>query len=124
MSAPLPLFEKVFDGTPTPTGPPLTGADLRDAGIQQALEHLERVKKEYIDSCLYEIRQLSKGTTFTSETLREMAGEPPTGCENAIAGILKRAASKKYGLIVRTGEDRPAKRPSIHSKNLSIWRRV
>lgn len=122
MSAPLPLFEKVFDGTPAPTGPPLTGADLRDAGIQQALDHLERVKKEYIDSCMYEIRQLGKGTTFTSETLREMAGEPPTGCENSIAGILKRAVSQ--GLIVNTGQEQTAKRTTIHAKKLCVWKRV
>lgn len=122
MSAPLPLFEKVFDGTPAPTGPPLTGADLRDAGIQQALDHLERVKKEYIDSCMYEIRQLGKGTTFTSETLREMAGEPPTGCENSIAGILRRAQSQ--GLIVNTGEEVIAKRTTIHAKKLRLWRRI
>lgn len=124
MGAPLPLFEKVFDGTPAPTGPPLTGADLRDAGIQQALDHLERVKAEYIEACLEKIKELKSGTLITSEGLREFAGDPPLGCENSIAGILKRAASRKYGLIVHTGEDQPAKRPSVHSKNLAIWRRL
>lgn len=123
MSA-LPLFDRVFDGTPAPTGKALTGAELRDAGIQQALDHLERVKAEYIETCLEKIKELKSGTLITSEDLRGLAGDPPLGCENSIAGILKRAASKKYGLIVHTGEDRPAKRPSIHSKNLAIWRRV
>ena len=117
-----PLFDAVFSGKPAPTGQPLTGEDLRDLGIQQALDHLERVKAEYIDSCLYEIRQMSKGTTFTSEDLREKAGEPPAGCENSIAGILKRAQSQ--GLIVTTGEERPAKRPTIHAKRLCVWRRI
>lgn len=122
MSTLLPLFDRVFSGTPEPQGKRLTGADLRDAGIQQALEHLERVKAEYIDSCLYEIKQLSKGTTLTSEDLRELVGEPPIGCENSIAGILKRAKSQE--LIVNTGLERPAKRTSIHAKKICVWQRL
>lgn len=121
MSA-MPLLDQLFAGDPAPTGPPLTGEDLRDSGIQQAINHLEKVKAGYIDSCLYEIRQLSKGTTLTSETLRELAGEPPTGCENSIAGILKRAVSQ--GLIVNTGEETTAKRVTIHAKKLCLWRRI
>lgn len=117
-----PLFDKVFSGAPAPVSPPLTGAQLRDSGIQQALGHLERVKAEYVDSCLFEIRQLSKGTTLTSETLRELAGEPPIGCENSIAGILKRAQSQ--GLIVNTGTEQPAKRTTIHAKKLCVWKRI
>lgn len=117
-----PLFKQLFDGKPAPTGPPLTGADLRDSGIDQALAHLEKVKADYIDSCLYEIKQLSKGTTLTSEDLRQLAGDPPKGCENSIAGILKRA--KSQGLIIKTGQVQPAKRVTIHAKDLCIWRRV
>lgn len=117
-----PLLDQLFSGAPAPTGPPLTGSDLRDSGIQQALSHLEKVKASYIDSCLYEIKQLSKGATLTSEDLRAKAGEPPVGCENSIAGILRRAQSQ--GLIVNTGQERPAKRTTIHAKGLRIWRRV
>lgn len=118
----LPLFDQVFSGTPAPISRPLTGADLRDAGIQQAIDHLERLKREYIDYCLLKISQLSKGETFTSEDLRDLAGAPPTGCENSIAGILKRA--KCQGLIITTGEERPAKRAKIHAKKLCVWRRI
>lgn len=121
MSA-LPLFDKILSGKPEPVGPALTGKDLRDSGIQQALDHLEKVKASYIDSCLYEIKQLSKGTILTSEDLRGLAGEPPTGCENSMAGILRRAQSQ--GLIINTGQERPAKRTTIHAKGLRIWRRV
>lgn len=122
MSEPLPLFREIFSGEKAPIGKPLTGADLRDAGIQQALDHLEKVKAEYIDSCLYEIKQLSKGATLTSEDLRDLAGEPPVGCENSIAGILKRA--KSQGLIATTGEERTAKRTTIHAKKLCVWKRL
>lgn len=117
-----PLLDKIFEGAPAPTGPPLTGADLRDSGIQQALDHLERVKASYIDSCLHEIKQLSKGTTLTSEDLRELAGEPPAEVPNCIAGILKRA--QKEGLIKNTGTERTAKRATVHAKKLCVWRRL
>jgi hypothetical protein len=117
-----PLFDRVFSGSPASVSQPLTGEEFRDSGIRQAVDHLERVKAEYIDLCLYQIQQLGKGTTLTSEDLREMAGDPPTGCENAVAGILKRAQSR--GLITNTGEERPAKRSSVHAKRLSIWRRI
>jgi hypothetical protein len=115
----LPLFEQVFSGDPAPTAPPLTGEQLRDSGIQQALDHVERVKAAYVERCLFELRQLSKGTKLTSEDLRELAGPPPTGCENSIAGILKRAQSQ--GLITNTGEERIAKRTTIHAKKLCVW---
>lgn len=115
----LPLFDQVFAGTAMPKGKRLTGADLRDSGIQQALDHLERVKASYIDSCLDEIKQLSTGRTLTSEDLREMAGDPPTGCENAMAGIFRRAQSQ--GLIANTGQEQTAKRTTIHAKKLCVW---
>src|ERR1051325_1706482 len=118
----MPLLDKIFEGAPAPVSKPLTGEDLRDAGIQQAVDHLQRVKAEYVDSCLYEIERLSKGATLTSEDLRELAGDPPTGCENSVAGILKRAQGR--GLIVNTGQERPAKRSSVHAKRLCIWRRI
>ena len=117
-----PLFETLFSGAPAPVSQPLTGRDLRDSGIQQALDHLERVKADYIDSCLNWIRELSKDAAFTSECLRELVGEPPTGCENSIAGILKRA--KHEGLIVNTGVEVAAKRTSIHAKKICIWQRI
>ena len=117
-----PLFDQVFSGTPEPKGPPLTGVDLRDSGIQQALDHVLKVKAEYVELCLSKIAELQPETVITSECLREMAGEPPVGCENSIAGILKRAASRN--LIVNTGVEVTAKRTSIHAKKLCLWRRV
>jgi hypothetical protein len=122
MSTNHPLFDRVFSGTPEQPGPPLTGEDLRDSGIQQALDHLERVKVGYIETCLREIRKLKVGAMLTSEDLRELAGAPPEGCENSIAGILKRAQS--LGLIANTGEERTAKRTTIHAKKLCVWRRI
>ena len=100
----------------------LSGAELRDSGIQSALDHVLKIKAEYVETCLSEIAKLSLGATLTSEDLRELAGDPPEGCENSIAGILKRAASKK--LIVNTGEETTAKRTTIHAKKLCVWRRL
>lgn len=122
MSTSLPLFESLFSGAPAPTGPALTPVELRDSGIQSALDHVLKVKAEYVSECLARIAELKAGTLITSEDLREMAGDPPEGCENSIAGILKRAASRK--LIVNTGATRQAKRTSLHAKPLNLWRRL
>src|SRR5687768_11226271 len=100
----------------------VTGKTLRDAGIQRALDHVLQVKAGYVDRCLSEISKLESGTLFTSEALRDLAGDPPVGCENSIAGILKRAASQK--LIRNSGQERIAERVTIHAKRLSIWVRL
>jgi hypothetical protein len=119
-----PLFDLIFPDPPIVGHVPLSGSDLRDSGIQSALDHVLKIKSEYVASCLEKIAELKSGTTFTSEDLRDLAGAPPEGCENSIAGILKRAASAKYKLIVITSEERIAKRTTIHAKKLYVWRRL
>lgn len=117
-----PLLDQLFSGKPTPPKRRLTGSDLRDSGIQQALDHVLKVKAEYVALCLSKIEELKPETVITSECLRELAGEPPIGCENSIAGILKRAASRN--LIVNTGVEVTAKRTTIHAKKLCLWKRI
>jgi hypothetical protein len=112
----------IFSGVPDPTGQRLTGEDLKQSGIQSALDHVLKVKAEYVDRCLFEISQLQPETTITSEDLRELAGDPPEEVPNCIAGILKRAASQN--LIVNTGEERTARRTTIHAKKLCVWRKL
>jgi hypothetical protein len=124
MSASLPLFDQVFSGPPAPVRKPLTGRELRDSGIDSAYQHVLKVKAKYVDDCLAKIAALPSGSMFTSEDVRQMAGDPPLGCENSIAGILKRAAGKNHNLIVITKETRQGKRASLHAKDLSLWRRL
>lgn len=89
-----------------------------------SLDHVLKVKADYVDASLDAIRKLKPGTSITSETLRDLVGDPPTEVPNCIAGILKTAASAKHNLIVITSEEVTAKRTKIHAKKLSIWRRI
>lgn len=115
----------IFSGNAAPTGPSLSGRDLRDSGIEEAYQRALRVKRDYVEKCLSAIRSFPSGTLLTSEDIREKAGDPPSVLDKSVmAGILKNAASKEHGLIVITGGERAAKRPSVHSKNLSLWRRL
>lgn len=115
-----PLFDKVFSGKPEPKGPPLTGPQLRDSGIESVLSHTPNdYKKRFIDA----VKSFPVGSLLTSEDIRERAGDPPPETHyNAMGGLIRRAAGMK--LIVPTGKDRNAKRPTLHATKLAIWRRV
>jgi hypothetical protein len=124
MSTSLPLFDQVFSGPPAPVRKPLTGPELRDSGIRSALDHVMKVKAEYVADCLKSIAALPSGTLITSETIRRMDGDPPLGCGNCIAGILRKAAGKNHKLIVITDQRVHAKRELLHAAELRIWRRL
>lgn len=115
-----PLFDRVFAGTPEPKGPPLTGEDLRDSGIESVLEHTpEQYKQKFIDV----IKGFHRGYLFTVEDVRERAGDPPESVHfNCMGGLMRSAA--KLNLIVRTVERRKAKRASLHASELAVWRRI
>lgn len=101
------------------------GSALRDKGIADALERATRLKSEYVESCLDAIKEFPKGALITSEDIREKAGDPPSEISpNCMAGIMKRAASGKYGLLMITNETRTATRSSLHAKRLSVWLRL
>jgi hypothetical protein len=118
-----PLFDRCFAGTPAPQAKPLSGADLRDLGIADALERAEKVKAEYVQSCIEAIKEFPSGCLITSEDIREKAGDPPSSVDRSVmAGILRKAASRN--LIQITRETRPAKRVTVHAKHLACWRRM
>lgn len=120
MSSNHPLFDRVFAGTPEPTGPPLTGKDLRDSGIEAVLQHTpESYKQAFINT----IKDFPKGYCFTVEDVREKAGDPPKEVHyNCIGGLIRTAAG--MNLITRTVERRKAKRASLHASELAVWRRL
>lgn len=123
MSSNFPLFEPLFSGKPAPTGKSLSGADMRDLGIDAALERAEKLKGEYAESCIEAIKAFPSGCLITSEDIRERVGDPPSVVDRSVmAGILRKAASQK--LIFITSETRPAKRVTVHAKRLACWRRV
>lgn len=116
----LPLFDPLFCGTPELKGPPLTGAELRDSGIESVLSHTpEEYKQRFIDA----VKSFPVGQLLTTEDIRERAGNPPKEVHyNCMGGLMQRAASMK--LIASTGQNRNAKRPSLHASKLAIWRRI
>lgn len=115
-----PLFDQVFAGDPAPTGPPLTGEELRDSGIESVLDHTpEQYKKRFIET----VKAFHRGFCFTVEEVRARAGDPPKEAHyNCMGGLMRTAASMK--LIVRTSERRKAKRASLHASELAVWKRV
>lgn len=115
-----PLFDKLFEGTPAPTGPPLTGKDLRDSGIASVLGHTpESYKQAFINT----IKAFPKGYCFTVENVREKVGDPPKEVHyNCMGGLMRTAAG--MDLITRTSERRKAKRASLHASELAVWRRL
>ncbi len=114
-------FQSLFDGTPKQK--PLTGKDLRDAGIDSALARAERIKSEYVEGCLSVIKSFPRGYAFTSEDVRAKAGDIPRELNHStMAGILKKARAQ--GLIGITGKTRPAQRSSVHAKSLCVWWRL
>lgn len=115
-----PLFDKVFDGTPTPTGPPLTGEVLKISGMESAVRH---APGWYRDAFVEAVRNLPKGSLITVEDVRAVVGDPPENTSpNCMGGLMRRAAGMKF--IVRTSERRKAKRVSLHASELSVWRRL
>ena len=115
-----PLFEQVFSGTPEPTGPPLTGEELKISGMESVVSH---TPDWYRDRFVEAVKHFPRGHLFTVEDVRNKAGDPPEGTHyNCMGGLMRTAASLK--LIVRTSERRKAKRVSLHASELAVWRRV
>lgn len=115
-----PLFDQVFSGKPDPVGPPLTGDDLKLSGMESVLSH---TPEEYQERFLEAVGSFARGAEITVEDVRERAGNPPDSVHyNCMGSLMRRAAVKK--LIVSTDRMRNAKRPSLHSSKLLIWRRV
>ena len=115
-----PLFEKIFDGTLEPTGPPLTGEELRDSGIASVINHTPEIyRQRFIEA----VKTFPRGQLFTVEDVREIAGDPPPETHyNCVGGLMRSVAG--MGLMRRTHERRKAKRPSLHASELAVWRRL
>lgn len=115
-----PLFRELFAGDPSPTGPPLTGEELRDSGIVSVINHTPEV---YRDRFVEAVKGFPRGHLFTVEDVRAIVGDPPPETHyNAMGGLMRTVASLK--LIRRTLERRKAKRPSLHASELAVWRKL
>ncbi len=120
MSAPLPLFEHVFAGTPERRGKPLNGKDLRDSGMQSVLGHTPEEWKAKLRS---RVEGFPRGHQFTMDAVVDgLGGRPPDVHPNSI-GALTFSMAKK-GLIKRTGRLLKAERASLHRTDMPEWERL
>jgi hypothetical protein len=115
-----PLFEKIFEGAPAPTGPPLTGKDLKSSGMRSVLRH---TPDWYRDAFRSAVEKFPHGKTFTVEDVREVIGDPPDGVSpNCMGSLMLMIASKK--LAKKTGYYVKAKRPCMNATELACWVRI
>lgn len=104
----------------------VTGRDLRDAGMHEALGHAEAVREGWAEEAMTALRMYMfdhPGKTFMTEQVREYAYNVlaipyPPHCR-AWGSIIAKAA--RDGLIVRVGIE-PVKTASSHMANASRWR--
>ena len=99
-----------------------TGAQLRDAGIKQALDHAEEVTPEWPELAykfLCDYIRKHPGEFMTEDVRQAAAGivpEPPS--LRAWGGVIVKAA--KSGLIVRAGYGQVTN-VNAHRANASVW---
>jgi len=96
--------------------------ELRDAGIQQAVDHADQVKENWSeDAYNFLLGYLPFVDTFMTEEVREaaegMIDEPPS--KRAWGAVILRAA--KAGLIHRVGYKQTNNKKS-HKTPASLWR--
>lgn len=115
-----PLFEHLFKGKPEPTGPPLSGEDLKRSGMESVMRH---TPDWYRDAFKAAVEKFPKGKTFTVEHVREAVGDPPEGTHyNAMGPLMRMVASQK--LAKKTGFNVKAKRPNMHQTEIALWVRL
>ena len=120
MSSNHPLFDKVFEGKPEPTGPPLTGEDLKRSGMESVERH---TPDWYRDAFAAAVEKFPRGKTFTVEDVREIVGDPPKGTHyNAMGPLMSMLARRK--LAKTTGYFVNAKRVSMNATKLACWVRL
>lgn len=115
----LPLFERIFDGEPAPTGLPLTGEDLKRSGMESVKRH---IPVWYRDAFLNAVSSLPQGQIFTVEDIRAVVGDPPDVHYNAMGSLVLLMAQKK--LARKTGYYVKAKRPHMNATEIAQWERL
>src|SRR5690625_75765 len=106
----------------------ITGRDLRDAGIERALENANEQIDNWSDiaySALQVFVSEHPDQTFMTEEVRNYAYDHlaipyPPHCR-AWGGVMLRAS--RQGLIRKVGVE-PVKTPSNHMANAAVWEKV
>ena len=99
-----------------------TGAELRDAGIEQATDNAEAAAPGWADQALDYVKWFAKqGVRFKAEHVRDYAtrqGLPNPPHARAWGGVIRRAAT--MGMIKRVGFASCAN-PSAHCAPVGVW---
>jgi len=102
------------------------GEVLRDAGMQQAIDHAEQETPNWSDLALDMVRAFIDTyphLEFMTEDVRKWAhhkGLPETPSKRAWGGVIMRAARLDMIVKVRIGQ---VKNPAAHCANANVWRR-
>jgi len=112
-------MDQLFAGTPDPSFVPLTGRELRDSGIAEAIKSVPENWKERFKSA---IERKMIGETFTIEDVVDSLGGRPFEVRPAAIGALTFHLAKK-GVMERTGETVKAHRAARRNGDAAIWRR-
>lgn len=117
----LPLFDRIFAGQPIPTGPRLTGEDLKRSGMESVERH---TPQWYLDAFQAAVESFPRGHLFTVEDVRAIAGDPPKDevSSNCMGPLMSGLARKK--LARKTGFNTKAKRPCMNATELAQWERL
>lgn len=108
---------------------PMFGDDgkvLRDAGMQQAIEHAEQETPNWATMALDMVKAFVleyPHLEFMAEDIREWAhnhkGLPESPSKRAWGGILAKASHQDLIIKVRIGQ---VKNPTAHRANANVWR--
>lgn len=116
----LPLFDKVFSGSPAPTGKPLSGEDLKQSGMRSVFRH---TPDWYRDAFKSAVEKFPQGKRFTVEDVREVVGDPPDVVSSNCMGPLMTMLARKR-LAKKTGWHVKAKRACMNATELAQWERL
>lgn len=116
-----PLFDQILSGKPAPTGPPLTGKDLKRSGMRSVFRHTPEWYREAFREA---VEKFPRGKTFTVEDVRAVIGDPPKDevSSNCMGSLMTMVARKK--LAKKTGYYVPAKRACMNATDLACWVRI
>lgn len=94
----------------------------RDRGMQQAIDHANRVDPSWADTVYTYLRVYARThPSFTTEDVRRAAGDevPTPPDKRAWGGVVNRAV--RAGVVARSGFVQ-AKDPKVHCNVVTLWR--
>lgn len=121
MSISFPLFDQVFDGSPEPTGPPLSGQDLKESGIAEVQRN---ANPEWLEAFRLALERVARSQRrFTSDAIWEEfeKGDTPYQHEPRAAGAVVVKAIKDGVIVPVTSLFWKSNRPLCHHRPKQVY---